>query len=258
MEFTNDMIEICETAEFLELHGNYYEAFGTLKQLPVEIINNNSNILYLLGNIYQDLRNYEDSITYYKRAIILEPTMCDVWNNIAYSLIELGRKNEALHYVSQELNINPKNTAALINKAGLLDDLHQYDSAIEYINAAIKLKREDDSFYVKGNILRDMGNFEEAIEEYDKAIELCEVEIKLSRILNNKGIALRNVKKYSEAVQCYDKVIALNQENCSAAWNNKGLALFYDEKLNDAKQSFLIAKEMGSTDAIKNLEKFFN
>ncbi len=41
---------------------------------------------------------------------------------------------------------------------------------------------------------------------------------------NNKGIALKDLGKYEEAIQAYDKAIEIKPDY-HLAWNNKGIAL---------------------------------
>ena len=68
-------------------------------------------------------------------------------------------------------------------------------------------------------------DFEEAIEEYDKAIELDPNDPDYH---NNKGVALYELHRYEEAIEEFDKAIELDPSNPSYYYY-KGLA---QEKLN--------------------------
>ncbi len=54
----------------------------------------------------------------------------------------------------------------------------------------------------KGFILYEMGKYEEAIQAYDKAIE---IDPNYLLVWNNKGIALEKLGRYDEAAECYNK-----------------------------------------------------
>ena len=93
---------------------------------------------------------------------------------------------------------------------------------------------EPDTWYKAGNTKMTEGRSEEAIADYDKAIEL-----NLSHVgaLNNKGIALYRLKRYQDAIDCYDKVIEIDPSHANA-WYNKanalrGLAQSHLDKAND-------------------------
>jgi tetratricopeptide (TPR) repeat protein len=62
---------------------------------------------------------------------------------------------------------------------------------------------------LKGVALLNLGNYEEAIKCYDKAIE---IEPNNAEAWNNKGIVLGRLSKYEEAIACYDKAIEIEPD----------------------------------------------
>jgi len=67
-----------------------------------------------------------------------------------------------------------------------------------------------------------LGKHDEAINAYDKAIEL---DPKDASAWYNKGHALNRLEKHDGAIKAYDKAIELDPKYASA-WYNKGNALF--------------------------------
>jgi len=61
-------------------------------------------------------------------------------------------------------------------------------------------------YFSEGNSLFEAGKIEEAIQSYNKAIEL---NPNLAEIHYNKGVALFNLKKYNEAIESYNRSIEL-------------------------------------------------
>jgi tetratricopeptide (TPR) repeat protein len=54
----------------------------------------------------------------------------------------------------------------------------------------------------KGILLNDLGKYEQAIQYFNKAIEIGEGN---GKAWNNKGISFYSLSKYEQAIKCYDK-----------------------------------------------------
>ena len=59
----------------------------------------------------------------------------------------------------------------------------------------------------EGNVKYDLKQHQEAIADYDTAIEL---NPKDAQTYNNRGVAKKMLKQYKEAIVDYDKAIELN------------------------------------------------
>ena len=71
------------------------------------------------------------------------------------------------------METNPSHKEAHNNKGIALEDLEKYEEAIAEFDRAIELEPRDENTYNnKGNALRELGRYEEAIAEYDKALEI--------------------------------------------------------------------------------------
>jgi tetratricopeptide (TPR) repeat protein len=78
---------------------------------------------------------------------------------------------------------------------------------------ASSCNNEPDKWYYKGLDLGTEGKYDEAIQCYDKAIE---IDPKHVYAWYNKGLALYYMGKYEEAIKCYDEAIKLAPEYTSA------------------------------------------
>jgi tetratricopeptide (TPR) repeat protein len=85
---------------------------------------------------------------------------------------------------------------------------------------------------INGINLLSQRKYDEAIQAYDKAIELNPEYSDWY----HKGIALASQGKHDEAIQAYDKAIELNPKY-SDAWINKGNILFCQHKYNETVQA---------------------
>ena len=76
---------------------------------------------------------------------------------------------------------------------------------------------------IKGISYKSLGKYEEAIDCYDKAIEIN--PFYWNAYCNKGSILHNNMGLYQEAIDCYDKALEINPM-FSTAFNNKGIFLF--------------------------------
>ena len=94
----------------------------------------------------------------------------------------------------------------------------------------MELTEKDAMALVKEGLLCvEYGEYDEAIENYDKALKIIET----AEIYLNKGDLFVETELFQEAIQCYDKAIELDP-NDSLIWYNKGVVLTDIEKLDEA------------------------
>lgn len=85
-----------------------------------------------------------------------------------------------------------------------------------------------------GDVLSNMGEFEKALQEFDRAIKSVKDENKLKVAWNNKGVCyLRMGNKDNEAISCFDKALEYDT-GLKEAWYNKGCIL---KKLGKPKEA---------------------
>ena len=115
-------------------------------------------------------------------------TFADVWNMLGVIYHAQGKFQKAIDCFSNALSINPNYTEAQLHLAVTYNDLGQYDKAQKIYRQAKEYKgveadaqdRLPDSF-VRGKLANmhaelgdtywGIGLFEEALEEYSKALE---------------------------------------------------------------------------------------
>ena len=83
------------------------------------------------------------------------------------------------------------------------------------INKAVELCLDDsemdaDAINRMGNAYIDIGKFDEALECYNKAIDIEKNNVDF---LLNKGVVLMELGKFQEAVASFDRVLLKNPDN---------------------------------------------
>ena len=108
------------------------------------------------------------------------------------------------------------------NKGGALDALGQHQEAIECYDKALTADPQDASTWSnKGSTLDKLGRHEEAIICYDKALT---INCQCAAAWSNKGNALDELGQHERAIKCYDVALAIDPRDASA-WINKGNTL---------------------------------
>ena len=84
-----------------------------------------------------------------------------------------------------------------------LGNLGRYEEALEAFNKALEINPEDESDLLwKGFVLLSLNKHEETVEAFSKALE---INPKNDYALSRKGIALANLGRYEEALEALNK-----------------------------------------------------
>ena len=86
------------------------------------------------------------------------------------------------------------------------------------------------TWWSQGNELLNSGCYENALNRYNKAIE---IKPDFHKAWSNRGTVLCQLERLEEAIASYDKALAFKPEDC-LAWFNRGKALFQLERLEEA------------------------
>jgi tetratricopeptide (TPR) repeat protein len=116
-----------------------------------------------------------------------------------------------------------------------LFDADRLEEAIESYDKAIELNPDySEAWSNKGVTLSALGRYGESIQSYNKAIEL---KSDYYDAFYNKGVALDNLCRYKEAIQSYDKATELKSDYYDAFYN-KGVALGILSQFEEAINSY--------------------
>ena len=126
-------------------------------------------------------------------------------------------------------------SSLFFNVGNVLDDLGHYEEALASFDKALAIKDNFiEAWNNQGSALGNLGRHEEALARFDKALAIKD---DYSLAWNNRGGALANLERYEEAIASYDKAIEFKPD-FYGVWNNRGIALGNLERLEDAIASF--------------------
>jgi len=157
--------------------------------------------------------------------------------------------------ISNPNNTGDKNTQSYTNCGVINNILNDYSSAIKNFDKALLLNPNyGDAYSYRAFSKFQLGNFKDAIVDYDKAIALTANE-KNAENYTNKGIAENNLKDYTTAVTDFDKALAIDV-NYANAYTNRGCSKFYLKDYQGALDDYKKVNQLnpGDVNAIKNIE----
>lgn len=103
-----------------------------------------------------------------------------------------------------------------------------------YLAENQNLERSADLWFEQGNILVTNEEYEEAVNSYDRALQ---IKPDKHQAWNNRGFALVNLGRFEEALACYDKALAIKPDD-HLAWSIRGAALKHLGRYEEALASY--------------------
>lgn len=126
-----------------------------------------------------------------------------------------------------------------------LREIGEYEDAIECLDKDLTIHKQScESYFLKGLVLMQTKNYAEAIECFNK----CSEERGQSYLSNSKKVErMKKAKKFEKAL-IYADLSANAKTLDDEFWHNKGIAYFKLKKYEDAKNCFTNALEMKELD----------
>lgn len=165
--------------------------------------------------------------------------------------------------VFAEIDTNTSNASIYYNRGSIAASMGEFERAVGYFDMALAsntslVAKSDTLMYIykdKTAALIDLGQYDEATKTADQGLELYKKD---PGLWNNKGYALYKQNKYDDAITAYNKAIsAAEAQNTTyiKGYLNKGIALNAAGRPYDAVAAFNRALELdpGNTDATAGL-----
>lgn len=161
--------------------------------------------------------DYANAINQFRICIIIDPTRSDAFRNLAITHLHANDLNTAKETYLKLIDLEPKNTIAMIEVSRLCMQMKDYKTAIAMSQKALELEPEKFDAVVNLAMAYDLnGDREKALAEYEKAIAKNPND---GDLLFNMARLYFNIGNYDHAVQMFQKVITQNPEDYDANVN---------------------------------------
>lgn len=117
--------------------------------------------------------DYKKAIAFLMEADTKDPNNAETLYRLGYMLEKSGDSDEALYQYKRALDLDKNNEYIHNSIASVYRTKGEYASARMHLNASLDIDPQNPvTHYNYGNLLVDMKNTEQALEMYEKAVEL--------------------------------------------------------------------------------------
>lgn len=157
----------------LEMYSEAIEVYGKVININVRDV----EALYMRGLCKSKLDDRQGAIADYKQAIkyegIVESNYATIYNNIAYSYIELNDLESAKPYIKDALKRNQRIGYIWDTDGELSYKLGDYQACIVSMNNSITIDKEsENSYYYRGLAKLKLGYLSDAYKDLERARDL--------------------------------------------------------------------------------------
>ena len=179
----------------------------------------------------RQLRHWQNSETLFRHTLVVTANNVVAHVNLASTLLDQNRFNEAAEQCRLALAIRSDSTDALKNLGLALAGSGQWAEAIPHYQRALEINPTDDqALNSLGLALANQGNLAAAEDFFRRSLKS---KANSPEALSNLGLALALQGRTSEAIDCYHRALQLNPREVKVL-NNLGLALASQQQWTEA------------------------
>jgi tetratricopeptide (TPR) repeat protein len=202
---------------------------------PTDVYYNNRGLAYL------DLDMDEEARDDFLQAAELVPDSPIYWYNVGSAYVSLDDMENALDAFDRSIELDPNDPEALDWRAYIYFYIDEFGECIADYTVLFTmdspLKDKPDNWMRRGVCYHSLGNYEQAVRDYDTALELDPDD---AEVLAYRGAAYRNLEEYSDAMDDLTAAIDLD-ETYAYAWRERGLVYYdideYEEAIIDYNEA---------------------
>ena len=212
--------------------GNFRRALEILNEVE-RIEFQNSDVYLLKGMALNVAKRYSDAEQAFDNAVEYagDEERLDMLQNIAFSFEHLGRYNQALKYLHQARELDPKNLLILYDLGYCYERMGDREKSITLYKSFLDGDPfSENGWYNLANLYYRLERFRESIDAYEFALA---INPDLSIVYFNLANARVHMEQYEKAIADYKKFIEYDGENSEVEYY---MGDCY-ENLNDFEQA---------------------
>ncbi|UCH83990.1 MAG: tetratricopeptide repeat protein [Candidatus Latescibacterota bacterium] len=155
-----------------------------------------------------------------------------------------GDPHTAESAFEQALNLDPRHVKSRLNLSRVLLDEHRPGDALVRIDEALLIDPgSNDGYRLKGRAFRQMGQIDDAIQAYRRAIQINNED---AWSMNNLGLIWIEAEQFDLALPPLARAVELIGD-VAIFWNNLGMALEGNGHFRAAQEAYATAVEVDET-----------
>lgn len=196
---------------------------------------NDEHLNLLKGKILSLNNKKEEEIFLYRTLIQSSESLdIDIVNNLIILLNEEKQYDESKSILYSLISDNPNNDRLyfLLGSVYLLEN--DWENAENYFNSALKIKKDINSFVNIAYVQLHLGKFADALENYEKALEINPINVDVFFGLGNLFFLQED---YRNSIEFFEKAIIINSEDIFLL-HNLANAYMKNNNFNNAVSTF--------------------
>lgn len=194
--------------------------------------------LFAQGWALHQKQQLTEALALYAQVLQLQPQHFDALHLSGIAAAQGRDPQRAREFLGRAISAHPQHAVAYVNRGAVLQGLGMWQAALDDCDSALARQPgqpgEADSHNQRGNLLKELRRYPEALESYARAIQLAPER---ANFHNNRGITLRLAGNYLEALAAFEHALTL-QPAYAQAFNNRANTLNNLGRLQEALQSY--------------------
>ncbi|MFA6281501.1 MAG: tetratricopeptide repeat protein, partial [Candidatus Omnitrophota bacterium] len=153
-------------------------------------------VIFWLGFINEELKNHDDAIKIWKRALQIDPNHAQTLNSLGYVYAEEGKNlDEAEKLIKKALVVEPDSGAYLDSLGWVYFKKKEYKRAEAYLKKAISYQEDPVIYEHLGDLCITQNKESEALDYYKKGLERFPDSVELKDKISKYGKETKTPKK---------------------------------------------------------------
>jgi predicted O-linked N-acetylglucosamine transferase (SPINDLY family) len=211
----------------------------TIFQFQLAVDPNDALTCYNCALAYHTLKNYDNAVILYKKAIARLPAFVKAYHNLGQAYEKQGNPSEAINAYETALQIDPGDFKSSFNLCLLYHAMGNLQKALPAIQAAIRANPDSaEAFCTLGMILGEQHLYDEASVCLEQSLH---INPKLTEAYFNLGIVSQKSGKFDLSLTCYKKAIECDSAYAPARWlYHLSLPMLYNspQQIDDYRKKF--------------------
>ena len=195
----------------------YAEAENAFKKY-IELIPNDPNPYDSYAELLLKTGRFDEAITQYNKALAIDPNFLNSYFGIAAALTYKGKSAEAtaeLQKITEKARTDGERRTALFGQMIVAIDGGRWDQALAEVEKQYALGQKTNDvpamagdLQLKGNILLEMGRFDDAKKAFDEAVKIISADANLSQQVKDNAARFHHYNLARVAVRKGDLAVA--------------------------------------------------
>lgn len=188
----------------------------------------------LLGEVYQQIKDYEKSAAYYEEATKLNPWSVRDFFNLGRVYQIMKKFAQAIKAYGRACELEPNHLEAHINTAKCYYEIKDYNKALMVAARAEQIDPDVSEIQkLLGDIYESQKDYEQALASYKRALE---IDSNSPEIMTSLAVAYLRTNRNEPAKELLTSVIKIQPDN-NTAYHYLGYCYlrFYDQALKEYK-----------------------